>query len=64
LTSKDVVEMYRKGYSIDYIIKEFYRYKIRNDIPNHKFKDTYIVTKKSVTIDDVKKDVYDILLKL
>lgn len=64
MTSKDVVEMYKKGYSIDYIIKEFYRYKTRNDIPDHKFNNTYIITKKSVTIENVRKDVYELLFEV
>lgn len=63
MTSKDIVEMYKKGYSINYIIKEWYRYRIRNDIPNHKFKNTYIITKKSVSMKTVEKDVYDILFE-
>ena len=63
MTSKDVVEMYKKGFSIDYIVKEFYRYKTRNDIPNHKFRNTYIITKKSVDKESVKQGVYEIILK-
>lgn len=55
--------MYKKGYSIDFIIKEWYRYRIRNDIPNHRFNNTFIITKKSVSFEEVKKDVYEIILQ-
>lgn len=63
MTNKDIVEMYKKGYSIDYIISAFYNYKTKNDIPNHKFRNTFIITKKSITKENARKDVEDILLK-
>ena len=63
MTNKDIVEMYKKGYSIDYIIKCFYREKTKFDIPNHKFKNTFIITKKSCTLDSAKKEVENTILK-
>lgn len=63
MTSKDVVEMYKKGYSIDYIVDTFYKFKTKDDIPNHKINDTFIVTKKSITKDKAKNDVENTILK-
>lgn len=63
MTSKDVVEMYKKGFSIDYIVDTLYNYKTKNDIPNHKFKNTFIITKKSCSKEQARKDVENTILK-
>lgn len=63
MTSKDVVDMYKKGYSIDFIVDTFYNYKTKNDMPNHKFKNTFIITNKSTTKNNVRKEVEDLLFK-
>ena len=63
MNRKEIIEMYKKGYSIDYIIKHYYIEKTKFDIPNHKFKNTFIITKKSTTLNNSKKEVEDTILK-
>lgn len=63
MNSRDIVEMYKKGYSIDYIIKRFYDYKTKFDTPNHKFGNTYIITKKSISFSECEKIVCETVLK-
>lgn len=63
LTKGNIIEMYKKGYSIDYIVKCYYREKTKYDIQNYFINDTFIVTKKTTTIEHVKKEVEDIILK-
>lgn len=63
MTRKEIVEMYKKGYSIDYIINYFYKEKTKFDIPNHKFKNTFIITKKSCTLDNARKEVENTILE-
>ena len=63
MTRKDIVEMYKKGYSIDYIIKYYYTEKTKFDIPNHKFKNTFIITKKSCTMEGAKKEVENTIME-
>lgn len=63
MTNKDIVKMYNEGFSIDYITKCFYRYKTREDVPNHKFNNQFIVTKKSTSLEKARKHVEDIILQ-
>jgi len=63
MTNKNIVDMYNKGFSIDYIAKTFYQYKTKDDVPDHKFKNQYIITKKSITLEGAKKHVENIILQ-
>lgn len=60
--NSDVVKMYEKGYSIDYIVNDFYKFKTKNDIQNHRFNGHYIITKKSITIEGARKEVEEIII--
>lgn len=55
----NVVDMYKKGYSIDYIINEYYKFKTRYDNPNKKIGNLVFINKKSITKEDSKKEVYE-----
>lgn len=55
----DIVELYKKGYSIDYIIESYYRYKTKYDLPNIQKNNLIILRKKSISKEDSKKKVYE-----
>lgn len=54
----NIVDMYKKGYSIQYIIDSYYRAKTKFDDPIIKKGDLFIIKKKSITKDECKKQVY------
>lgn len=54
----DIVELYKKGYSIDSIIDTYYKYKTRNDGANKKIGNCILIKRKSITKDESKKRVY------
>ena len=60
--NKDVVELYKKGYSIDFIVKSYYRFKTSNDIRNHMFNGNFIVTKKTISIENARREVQEIII--
>lgn len=59
----DVVDLYKKGYSIDYIIDCYYRYKTQHDKPNEKIGNMIIIKKKSITRKAAKEKVYNELFE-
>lgn len=63
LKEKDVVDMYKQGYSIDYIVKCYFDYKNKDGVKNHYFNGSYIVTKKKYSMPYCSKTVYSMLLK-
>ena len=63
MTSRDIVDMYKKGYPVDFIVDYVFKYKTRNDIPNHKFNNTFIITKKSCSKEQARKEVEDTIFK-
>ncbi len=54
----DIVELYKQGYSIDFIIDTYYKHKTRNDKPNEKIGNCILIKRKSITKDESKKKVY------
>ena len=55
----NIVELYKKGYSIDYIIKSYYKYKTKHDLPNIQRNNLIILRRKSISKEDSKKKVYE-----
>ena len=62
MSRKDVVRLYQEGYSVSYIVKEYYRYRTRNDVPSHYFNGNFINTRKSISMQQATKEVFEILL--
>ena len=60
--NKDIIEFYKKGYSIDYIVKAYYRFKTKNDIRNHAFGNQFIITRKSITMEKAREDVEEAII--
>ena len=54
----DIVELYKKGYSIEQIINLYYTWKTKGDIPNKNYRNLIIKYPKSMTKENAKKDVY------
>ncbi|MBP3255542.1 MAG: hypothetical protein J6M60_03535 [Clostridia bacterium] len=63
MTSSDIVEMYKKGYSINYIVNQWYKWKTKNDEKNYRSGRNFVVTKKSIKVGQAKKEVEEIILK-
>ena len=59
---KDIVEMYKKGYSIEFIINTWYHDRIKNDIPSHRFGNSYIITKKSCSCEEARREVEEVII--
>lgn len=58
----DVVDLYKKGYSIDYIVDRYYEYKNKDCVKDHYFNGTYIITKKKAVKSCCRNCVEEILL--
>lgn len=58
MSDLDIVELYKKGYSIDSIIDTYYKWKTRNDRPNEKIGNVIVIKRKTITKDESKKKVY------
>ena len=54
----DVIELYKKGFSINQIIDLYYRWKTKEDLPNRRKGNVLIITKKTITKENAKNDVY------
>jgi len=54
----NVVEMYKKGYSIDFIIDSYYKWKTKDDKNIYRQGDIFILKRKSITKEESKKEVY------
>lgn len=57
MNRNDIIEMYKKGYSVDYIVKEYYNFKTKHDIKNHSFNNVFIITKKSISMEKAREDI-------
>lgn len=55
----NIVELYKKGYSINAIIDIYYRWKTSNNRPNKKIGNIVILKRKTITKEDSKKKVYE-----
>ena len=53
MKNADIIDLYKKGYSIDYIIDKFYKDKRKN-----------IVNKNDLKKDIVRKEVEEVILSL
>ena len=60
--NKDIIELYKKVYSIDYIVKNYYKFKTKNDIQNHAFGNQFIITRKSITMEKAREDVEEAII--
>lgn len=60
---KHLVDLYKKGCSLNYITYEYYKYVTRHDISNHVSNGNYIVTKKSMTLGQARKYVENLILE-
>lgn len=60
--NKDVIELYKKGYPIDFIVKSYYRFKTINDVHNHMFNGNFIVTKRSISIEIARREVQEMII--
>lgn len=61
LDSKDVIDLYKQGYSIDYIINKFYRLEKReNKVINLKMRKIIMIT-NNVTKENMRTKIYNIL---
>lgn len=59
---KDILKLYDLGYSLDYLVKLYYNFKIKDDVPNHDFNGNYIITKKSYNMNMARRDVENLIL--
>lgn len=55
----DIVDLYKKGYSINAIIDIFYNWKTKNDVPSKKIGNIVFLRRKSITKEESKKIVYE-----
>lgn len=61
LDSKDVIDLYKRGYSIDYIINKFYRLeKQENKVINLNMRKIIMIT-NNVTKENMRTKIYNIL---
>lgn len=63
MNSSDVLEMYKKGYSIDYIINQYYKCKIKDDKSNYRIGNKFVIIDKSVKKENVRKEIEELILK-
>ena len=61
--SFDVVDLYNQGFSIDYIIKAYYRYKNKDCKRIEKRNDCIIIHNKLITKQEARNYVYEVLYK-
>ena len=54
----DIVDLYKKGYSINSIIDIYYKWKTRHDEPNEKIGNLIVIKRKTITKEDSKREVY------
>lgn len=59
MNKKDIVEMYKKGYSVKYICNEYYKYRNKEVAKPHYFNGTFIISKKKASRKICDKTVYD-----
>lgn len=55
----DIVDLYKKGYSINSIIDIYYSWKTKNDKPNEKIGNIILLKRKTTTKEESKKKVYE-----
>lgn len=58
VTKLDIIDLYKKGYSINSIIDIYYKWKTRYDKTNKKIGNLIIIKRKTITKEDSKKEVY------
>lgn len=59
----EIIEMYEKGHSIDYITDEYYKYVNRNIEEKYfnKTKNQYVIPKKKITKEQARKNIIAII---
>lgn len=63
MNDENILELYNKGHSIDYITKLFYLAKNREDRQNYYKNGAYIVTKKTISKDEARMYVIQTIIK-
>ena len=62
MNKKDVIELYKQGYSVSYIIDLYYSEKTKFDIPNHRYNSVYIIPDKSIVKTQAREEVESSIL--
>lgn len=63
MTDNDIINLYDRGNSIEFIANIYYRYRNSNIRENYYENDRYIVTKKNITKDEARYYVSNVILK-